>query len=168
MRTNATELVRGCKPAEDRPIAYMHVPGNRCIVREDRIVTDLTVMGYMGVGHDPVVIANTRNALVLHGSTVDRARLANRIAIPDHQLRRLTSILLVLRVVTNRRELKNVIILADHGGAFDNGVRFDPSSGANLNISADNHVRTYSRIFMYSGIARHDSQLMNHSRFPGA
>ena len=76
------ELVRSREAAKDDPVADMHMAGQRSVVRHNGFVTDNTVVGDVHVGHNPVLVADNRLALVLRGAAADRAEFANRISVP--------------------------------------------------------------------------------------
>ena len=122
----------------------------------------------MSIRHYPVVVADARVATILYRTTVDGATFADRVPITDGKRRRLPRIFLVLRIIADRCELKNVIVFTDYRGTLDDGVRFDPSSRPNLNIGADNSVRAYRSLAVNPSVTRYDRSLMNHSVFPGA
>ncbi len=78
-----------------------------CVVADDTIVRD------MRVRHQPVVVADARDARILHRASIDRAVLANRIAFADLERRSLASVFFVLRVIADRCKLKYMIVAAD-------------------------------------------------------
>ena len=53
-------------PAEDDPVADVHVAGQLGAVGEDHVVADLAVVRDVDVRHDPVVVAHPRDAGILH------------------------------------------------------------------------------------------------------
>jgi len=61
----------------------------------------------MHIGHDPVMVANARHADILRGAEVEGAELADSVCDRDFQPRRFTGVLLVLRNLAQRTELKN-------------------------------------------------------------
>jgi hypothetical protein len=139
--TDPAELVRTGETTEYDPVVHVHVPGKCHIVGHDCLVADDAVVRDMHISHDPVVVADYRIAEVLHGATADRRELANRIAIADQQACWLVGILLVLRVVTYRGELVNVVILADRRGPVDYDVAVDPRTTTDYDIVPDHRVR---------------------------
>ena len=76
------ELVHARQPAdEERPVADVHVARQRDAVGEHGAVAQAHVMGDVHVGHDPVV--RKKHALFLVGAGVERAELADRVAVAD-------------------------------------------------------------------------------------
>src|SRR6056297_457491 len=70
MRAGAAELVQAGEAAEDRPVVHPGMAGQADIIGKDDVIRDHAVMRNMRVGHDPVVVADARDALVLHGATI--------------------------------------------------------------------------------------------------
>ena len=136
MRADLDELVHARQAAEDHPITQMHVAAERRVVGENRAVGDLAIMRNVHVGHDPVVVADTRHANVLRGAEVEGAELADRVALADLEPRRLAGVFLVLRHRAERAELEDAVVAADRRVAFDDAVRADARA------LVDAHVRT--------------------------
>ena len=88
-----TSVVR----AEDHPVADVHVAGELACVGEDGVVADLAVVREVHVGHDPVVVADARDAGVLRRAAVDGDVLADGVAVADLDRGGLARVLLVLR-----------------------------------------------------------------------
>ena len=91
-RTGAPRDRRRGSPSRRRDVA-----GELAGVGEDGVVADLAVVRDVHVGHDPVVVAEARDARVLHRAAVDRAVLADRVAVADLDRGGLAGVLLVLR-----------------------------------------------------------------------
>ena len=87
MRADRAELVHAGQPADDDPVADVHVAGQRGVVGQDRVAADLHVVRDVHVGHDPVVVADARDAGVLRGAAVEGAELADRVAVADRPAR---------------------------------------------------------------------------------
>src|SRR4051812_36247233 len=92
-----TKLMHRRETAENGEITDAHMTRELRIIREDRVVADLAVVREMHVRHDPVVVAEPRNAGVLYGAAIERAKFANGVAIADFKARGFARILLVLR-----------------------------------------------------------------------
>ena len=97
MCADVYELVHAGEAAKDRVVADMHVTGQLHAVGEYRVVADLAIVRHMHIGHDPIVVTDTRNADILRRSTVDGAKLSNGIAIADFQRGGFALIFFVLR-----------------------------------------------------------------------
>uniref|UniRef100_A0A1I8ADR0 Ald_Xan_dh_C2 domain-containing protein n=1 Tax=Steinernema glaseri TaxID=37863 RepID=A0A1I8ADR0_9BILA len=114
------ELVHQGKPGQYRPVAHMHMPGQRGVVDQDAVVADHAVVPDMGIGHDQVVITQGGFATVLHGATVNGHAFADHVVVADHQARRFTLVLEVRGVFADRGELVDAVVLADAGRPFEN------------------------------------------------
>jgi len=77
----------------------------------------------MNVRHDPVVITQPCNALILCRTAVDSDKFANGIAITYLQAGRFASVLLVLGSSTDRGKLEDIAILANAGMTRDDHMR---------------------------------------------
>ena len=108
-------------------------------------------------GHEQVVVGDARHQLVLGRAAVDRAVLAERVAVADLQARRLAAILQVLRRRTDRGELEDAVLAADRGRALDHDVRPDPGAGADRDAGADDAVRTHLDVRRELRIGRNQS-----------
>ena len=58
-------------------------PASVALVGQDGVAADLAVVRDVHVGHDPVVVADARDARVLHGAAVEGAELADGVAVAD-------------------------------------------------------------------------------------
>jgi hypothetical protein len=140
VRADANELKQPALAADDRPVAELHMPGEARVAGDDRLVADVAVVRDVDVVHDPVVIADSRHAGVLDGADVDRAELADRVAIADLERRVLAAVLLVLRHAADRVELRNPVVAADRRLALDHAMRPDDAAGADPDLGADDAV----------------------------
>jgi len=94
------------------------------------------------VSHNPVVVAESGHTLILHGTSANRAVLTNGISVADLQARIFALIFLVLRIVADRCELINMIVLADSGRAVYHDMAFHFRSGTDFNLITDNRIRS--------------------------
>src|SRR5690606_16458974 len=97
----AAELVNAGKAAENDMVVNLHVSGQRTVVGKNGLAAHLAVMGKMAIGHDPVVVADTRHTAAARRAAIDAAIFTYRIAAADLEARRATGQieLLVLRIV---------------------------------------------------------------------
>src|SRR5690606_36918679 len=84
---------------------------------------DLAIVSNVGVGHDPVVIAHTGHAHILHRTGIDGDVFTNHIAIADFQASRFTSVLLVLRHAADGAETVEMVVATNRGHAIYHAVR---------------------------------------------
>ena len=137
---DAHELVHARQAAQEHPVAEVHVPGQLHGVGQDQVAAELAVVRDVHVGHDPVVVAQARDAGVLHGAGVDGHELADRVAVADLQAGGFAGVLLVLRRPADRRELKDAVALADGRVALDHAVRTDRAARADAHVRADHRI----------------------------
>src|SRR5690606_747811 len=125
VRADLAERVHAGQAAHDGPVAHMHAAAQLHGVGQDRVVADMAVVRDMHIGHDPVVIAQRRDAAVLHGARVEGGELAHHIAVADHQAGGFAGVLFVLRHAADGAEPVEAVILADRGDAVQDAMRAD-------------------------------------------
>jgi hypothetical protein len=103
------ELVDAAHAAQDGPVADVRVAREGSIVGEHGLVADAAIMGDVRIGHEPVVVADARHAFVLHRTSMDRAELADRVAVADLGARGLARVFLVLVRLADRREMEDAV-----------------------------------------------------------
>ena len=74
------------------------------------LIAERAVVRDVRVGHEQIVIADARHALIADGAAVDGAELADHVAIADLQARRLAGVFLVLRRLADRGELEDLVV----------------------------------------------------------
>ena len=143
VRTDAHELMYHSKATQNNPVAHMNMTSLLRAVGKDSVVAHHAVMCQMHVSHDPVVVTNLGHARVSRRADIEGAKLTNGVAVTNDQLTGLARIFLVLRNRPQRIELKNAVVIADCGVAFDHTMRPDGSARADANIWADDGVRPH-------------------------
>ena len=111
-------------------------------VGQDEVAAQPAIVRDVHVGHDPVVVAQARDAGVLHGAGVDGDVLADGVAVADLQPRGLAGVLLVLRRGADAGEREEAVVPPDGGVAVDHAVRADLAAGADAHLRADHGVGT--------------------------
>ena len=163
VRAYAHELVHAGQSAQECPVADMHVAAQRRPVRHDGVAADLAIVRDMHVGHDPVVVADARDAGILHRAGIEGAEFAYRVVVADLQARRLAGVFLVLRDCAHRTELEDAICLADAGVPLDDDMRPDHRPGADLHMLAYDGIRAHLDIAGKPGVRMDDrSGVMRH------
>ena len=99
-------------------------------------------MSNVHISHDPIVITNFCNALILNRACVQRSELTNHIAITNDQLSWLTAILHILRGTTYRSKVTNLVFLTNGRATFNNSVCANLSLSTNFDIRANNCIRS--------------------------
>ena len=118
----------------------LDVAAERRVVREHAVRADDAVVPDVRAGHEQIVAADARDQLILGGAAIDRAVLAEGVAVADLQPRRLAVVFQVLRRGADRGELEDLVVAADRGRAVDHDVRPDPGA------RADRRRRRRSRV----------------------
>ncbi len=137
VRADAHELVHARHAAQDCPIAHFHVAGDLRVAGEHRVVADAAIVRDVHVGHDPVVIADGRDADILRGAGMDRGEFADGVAVADDEPGRLVAILHILRPPAHRREVADLVVAAQRGVALDHGMVADARPRIDAHIRAD-------------------------------
>ena len=83
MSTNPDKLVNPRHTAHNGPVTDFYMSCNLCITRENGVVANLTIMRNVDIGHDPVIVADACDSLILRSSCMNRRELTNCIAITD-------------------------------------------------------------------------------------
>ena len=127
VRADLDELVDAGEAAHRHPVAQLHVAGQRGVVGQGRVVADHAVVRDVGVGHDPVVVADARSRrLVLHRADVAGAELADGVAVADHQLAGLALRTSCPGWPRPASELEDAVVAADGGVALDHACAARP------------------------------------------
>ena len=108
--------------AQDDPIAYVHMACELGTVGKNSVIANLAIMCQVHISHDPVVISELGDAGVARRANVEGAKLSDGVAIANDQLARLTCIFLVLGDCAQGVELKNFVVFADGGMAFNDAM----------------------------------------------
>ena len=72
------------------------------------MITNLAIVRNMHIGHDPVVITNPSNSLILRSTRMNGCELPNRISVTNDELGRLTAVFHVLRFATDGRKVTDM------------------------------------------------------------
>jgi hypothetical protein len=67
----------------------------------------------------PCVVTDDRIADILGRASTESAKLPDSVAVADNQARWFTGVFLVLWIVTDRRELVDMVVLADFRRTVD-------------------------------------------------
>src|SRR5882672_5132854 len=143
VRADRYELVRAGKPAEHGIVPDLDVTGKRRHIGKDRVVADPAVVRDMHVGHDPVVVADARDARVLHGAAAESAVLADGVAVADLERRRLPGLFFNETATAERAESENAILRSYARSPLDHHVRSDRRSLPDLDVFLDDRIRSH-------------------------
>jgi hypothetical protein len=95
----------------------------------------------MRVRHDEIVISNSRIPAAPDSSAMDIHVFPKDVVITDREKRFLAFEFQVLRLKTDRCKRIKLIGVADRRRAFNNNVRFETATVADLNTRSDSAVR---------------------------
>ena len=127
MGANPTELVDRREASDDGMIFDRDMPSQRCRIGEDDLVSDLTIMGHMGIGHEEVPMADHGLSASWRCSPIQGHKLPDDVVI-SHQKKRLFSFVGEgLRCLSNGGKLEDLTLLADLGSFPDDDM--GPESG---------------------------------------
>src|SRR6185503_8913039 len=126
------------------PVADHHVPGELRAVGEDGVAADLAVVRKVGIGHQPVVVAESRHHDVLDRAAVDGHVLADGVAVADLDRSVLAGVFLVLRLPAERREGEDPVFPADAHRPLQHDMRADRRLLADLHARADDGIRPHA------------------------
>jgi hypothetical protein len=141
MRAYPAELMHHGETAENGEVSYLHMPSQLYAIGEYRIVSHLAIMRHVYIGHDPVVVTDLGNTMVLNSSAIERAKLPYRISVADFQSRGLACVFLVLWHFSQRDKLKYPVIASDTRMAGDNRVRAHTAASIYFHMFTDQRIR---------------------------
>jgi len=104
------------------------------------MVTDLAVMGNMGVSHQVIIVTQAGMTAALGSTTVDGSEFPDDIVIPDVDKSIFTLESDILGIGAQGRERKNQAFLTDNRVFVNGGVVLNHSAVANAHTGTDNHV----------------------------
>ena len=110
------------------------------------MVADDAVVGDVGVGQHPVVVADAGDAAAAAGAAVDGDELAEQVVLADFQLGAFAGVLLVLRVAADGGVADEAVALADAGRSGDGSMRADVATIADAHDRADQGERADAHV----------------------
>src|ERR1700722_17026658 len=122
----------------------------------------------MRIGHEQIVVAYARHALVVNGAPVHGDGLAKYIAVADFETRRLTLVFLVLRRISQGGELEDLVAGTDAGRAVDHHMGTDPGAGADDDVGADDGKWSYLDVRRDLRLRRYHRARIDHPGSPFA
>ena len=120
-------------------------------------------MGNMNIGHDPVIVTNAGNTLILRCTRMYRCELTNGVSISNDQLGWLAAILHILWWTANRRKMCKIIFLTNSGMALYHGVRAYLATSTNFDMWPDNGIWSNLDIAGKLSLAIYHCRCMNPS-----
>jgi hypothetical protein len=127
MFTNAAKLVYCTQSSQNRVLFHPNVTGQRAVVREDHVISDIAIMGDMAVGQKITVVSDA-SYRPNGGSSVYRAKFPEAIVITDLEVGRFAGIFQILRLLANRAEGVKRVSRTDRGGTENRYVILQPTA----------------------------------------
>lgn len=137
IRPYMAELMCSGKAGKDDIVGHMNMPGHGGVIGKNIIVPDLTIVGYVHIGHDQIAMTDAGDALILHRTPVYGTTLAKVVVVTDFKTGGLALVFLVLTIFTDGGELKNPVALTNPGGPFNARMGVNQGAGIDFNTRAD-------------------------------
>ena len=115
------------------------------------MIPDVAIMRHMGIGHKQVIITYDRTPSAMHRAPIDSAIFANDVPVTHFHPGGFAGIFSVLRHVAQRRELENMIVLANARGPLDHDMGLDPGARIDVHIRCNDGVGTHTHVGSKSG-----------------
>src|SRR5690606_38484968 len=121
----------------DHVVAHGDVAREGGVVREHAVVADDAIVRDVGVGQQPVAVADPGAAAAFSGAPVQGDEFAEGVLLPDDQFDAFAPVLLVLRVAAHGDVADEPVARADPGRPLHRAVRTEHRPFANLHVLAD-------------------------------
>ena len=125
-------------------------------------------MGNMDVGHQHVVIAETRHAPAKGRRPVDRHVFTENVVIADPDEGFFPLILEMLRGRAQRDERMDLAVLSNIRPPFNDDVRVNAAPLSNTHVLSDNAIGSHRHPFGQFGLPMHNSCRMHAARAHGS
>src|SRR5690606_11224056 len=122
---------------EDDVIADFDMPGQGGVVGKHAVAAHHAVMCDVGIGQQPVAVADPGAAATAAGAPVERDELADGVAGTDHQLDPFARVLLVLGLAADGGVPDETVARPDPGRPVDGAVRPELAAVTDLHVLAD-------------------------------
>ena len=139
--TDHDKLVKDRAPAEKCAVGHLNMTGEEDVIGHDDTMTEKAVVAQVAPGHEKIVVAY-HGVRIFQCGAVDRDMFADRIVAPDAHAGVLPLHLKsqILRIRSQDRPVPDFRPLAEHDTVFQNHVRSDHATRANLRLRPDNRV----------------------------
>ena len=162
MSADSAKLVHSAKSANDGVVLNDNVAGKSAIIREDYMISDQAVMGYMGVGEKVAVVADD-SFCIRQSATVHRTELSEAVVITDFKKGRLADILQVLASLAERAVRIEAVVLPNLRRSGDGHMVHQHRLRADDNIRADYAIWTDFNVVGEFSPTIDDCRGMDHS-----
>ncbi len=141
MSTNRTELVNRAQATDDRMFIYRDVACECRVISQNTVVSNDAIVRNVGVDHKKVVAADLCDPTALDSPAMDRDTLTYFVAISYLDESRLSGVLQVLVVFSDRGERIDYVVSANAGVPAYDDVRPEYGAITNLHIAANAAIR---------------------------
>src|SRR6056297_3579497 len=117
----------------------------------------------MAVGHDPVLVTQTRDAAAIGGTAVDGDEFSDGVVVTNLKGRCFAGKFLVLRFLTDGGKLKDSIVGTQTRAACNDYVRANPAAAAQLDFRTNDAVGAHFDVFGELGGRLDDGGGMDHA-----
>ena len=162
--SESSELSHAYRTANDDTAFDDYMPRKLREISKYGRVRDLTVMTYVGIGHNKGVVTDSSHAAAFVAAEIERGEFADTVVVPYHETRLGILVTPVLWRTAQSGTALNKIVLADHDFAktasYPN-VRFDDGARTDLHLTIDYGVRADLRLRRDPRLLRDDGCRMN-------
>ena len=160
MSANLTELVDGGQPSDDGMVFYHDVSRQSGSVGEDDMVSEVTIMGNVSIGHEEAVMTDDRLSSPRRSPPVQRDILPDDILISQDEVGFFSSVGKGLRRLTHGGKLEDLAFLADLGSFSDEDMGSNPGARPDDGSLFDDRVGTHFDIIINS-FWKHSSDVLS-------
>jgi len=162
--SESSELSHAYHTAYDDIAFDDYMPRKLREVSEYGRVRDLTVMTYVGIGHNKSVVTDSSDSAAFAGTEIERGVFADAVVVPYHETRLGILVIPVLWRTAQSGTALNKVVLTDHDIAKTTSypnVRFDDGARTDLHFTIDYGVRADLRLRRDPSLLRDDGCRMN-------
>ncbi len=142
VRSDAHELMHGAQSAHYSPLFDRHVTAQSGPIDQHGMIGHRAVVANVGVSHEQNMTAYARDAATFDRAAIDGHELTNFVVLAYLQAGGLPLVRNILRRHTDGAKREKLIVGADFRWTLDGDMRNQPTTFAQLNVSADHAIGT--------------------------
>jgi hypothetical protein len=162
MGANSTELMDRREASDDRVIFNQNMPSQRRRIGKDDLVSNLTIMGYMGIGHEEVPMANDGLSTSWRCSSIQGHKFPDDVVIPHQEKRLFSFVGEGLWRLPNGGKLEDLTLLTHLGPFPDDDMGSNPSSCADRDSPLNDGIGADFNLVADVGLGIDDGSRMDH------
>jgi len=159
--------MHGCNAGNDGVIFHRDVAGEPDGVRKDDVITELAVVGNVGVAEQQIVRADPSRKFFM-SATMDGAVFAKDIVVPDFESGGLADVFEVLGFSADDREWEKFVAAPKHRVPFKHDMRVEHAIRAQSYIRADDAIWADAHVAAESGLRGNNGGGVDHERSFGS